>query len=300
MSKQIVFVHGLGRKPPKDAYVRRLKRHLEKSVGRSIPIEDFHAPYWTEAIEPGRQPLTAEEDEYIDSGDGSENFRKYSFLEELKFRAKGVAKGVVTSELEDKISRILSPEVDDDPEGIIDQIRGVVSSFITNEVAGLVYETFVRDLDLYFRQDRRDPVKQIVKNTLNAIPADSKVCVIAHSMGSFVALDVILEGTRHIDRLITIGSPLGLSVIQNDIGLTEGNRAALKQSVSDWINLFDRLDCVAIDSDLEDDFPEIQPMDRPIRNEFVVRHGEDRNHHKSYGYLRAPELGEIVADFLDN
>ncbi len=300
MAKEIVFVHGLGRKPPLDLYVPRLKRYLEESVGRGIAAENFHVAYWTEAIEPGRQPLTAEEDEYKESGDGSVNFRAYTFREEWSFRARGIAKGVVTRELEDRISRILQPGDGDDPEDIISQVRDVVASFITNEVAGAVYETFVRDVDLYFRQGRRDPVKQVVQDALSALPADSQVCLIGHSMGSFVSLDVILEGTRHIDRLITIGSPLGISVVQAEIGLTDENRAGLKENVTDWFNLYDRLDCVAIDSDLEDDFPEIQPIDRPIQNEFIEKEEGKRNHHKSYGYLRSPELGEVVADFLDD
>lgn len=298
MSQHIVFVHGLGRKPPADVYVPRVKRHLEESVGRPVPPESFHVAYWADMIEPGRRPLSPAEDEYIGSSDGSENFREYSFLEELAFRARGVAKGVVTSRLEDEISRLLHPE-DDDPENIINRIREIVSSFITTDVAGQVYERFVRDVDLYFRKGRRPHVKGVVQETLEALPDNSSVCLIGHSMGSFVSLDLILEGTRHIDRLITIGSPLGISVIQKEIGLTDANRAALTRKITDWVNFYDRLDCVAIDSDLEDDFPEIQPMDRPVRNEFVVRHGDERNHHKSYGYLRAAELGEIVADFLD-
>ena len=116
-------------------------------------------------------------------------------------------------------------------------------------------------------------------------------------MGSIIALDLIGSGTRMIDLFVTIGSPLGIGVVQSQIELDDQAKGALPDKIGHWFNFFDRLDVVALDSDLEDDFPQIGPLDVRIKNEFINKDGE-RNHHKSYGYLRTKELGAVVAPFL--
>ena len=98
--------------------------------------------------------------------------------------------------------------------------------------------------------------------------------------------------------LITIGSPLGVTVVQEQINLNSVTRRAIPRRVNRWFNFYDRLDVVALDTDLADDFPGVPLLDVRVRNEFVAKDG-DRNHHKSYGYLRAKPLGEVVRDFLD-
>ena len=116
-------------------------------------------------------------------------------------------------------------------------------------------------------------------------------------MGSIIALAVILRGTHPIDTLITVGSPLGIKVVQKQIGATAAKRRSIPQRVARWFNFSDPLDIVALDSDLKDDFPESGPRDVSIQNEFRSKDGE-RNHHKSYGYLRNKKVGKPVAAFL--
>ena len=65
-----------------------------------------------------------------------------------------------------------------------------------------------------------------------------------------------------------------------------------------------RKDPVALDNHLRRDFEEnargVQVVDDPVQNDYqVLKNGEmDSNPHKSYGYLRTPELSRHVAEFL--
>ena len=71
----------------------------------------------------------------------------------------------------------------------------------------------------------------------------------------------------------------------------------MKERIGEWFNLYDRMDVVAVDSDLADDYDPIEVEDIRIRNQFINKDRE-RNHHKSYGYLRCPEMGEIIEDLI--
>ncbi len=140
-------------------------------------------------------------------------------------------------------------------------------------------------------------------------------------MGSIIAYDV-LSWLKHkhedfaIDTFVTIGSPLGLPhVVQKIVeefkyrGKTDAERLRTPTVVKGrWINFADRKDPVALDARLGDDYGPNDPpsnvtcKDDIVFNDYAIRkHGEkeeNRNHHKSYGYLRTPEFSALVKDFL--
>jgi hypothetical protein len=118
-------------------------------------------------------------------------------------------------------------------------------------------------------------------------------------MGSIVALDVLLHDNQKVNQFISIGSPLGIKVVQNQITTENQRISTLTQTLRGWHNFYDRLDVVALDHDLNDDFHAVQIADTAIHNLFVDKEG-DRNHHKSYGYLRTPALGGVVRSFLQS
>jgi hypothetical protein len=66
-----------------------------------------------------------------------------------------------------------------------------------------------------------------------------------------------------------------------------------------WFNLSDYKDRVAFNYKLKDDFlpnsRAIAPQDKLIWNNYEYK--EVRNPHKSYGYLRCPEMSEITREF---
>ena len=128
-------------------------------------------------------------------------------------------------------------------------------------------------------------------------------------MGSIIAYDVLSQAQPDIkiDTLVTIGSPLGLPIIINKIKseqhikFSKLHKLCTPESVrSHWYNLSDLRDKVAINYNLKDDYSEnskgVRPVDKMVHNNYKI-YG-DENPHKSYGYLRAPEMAEIIDEFL--
>ena len=69
--------------------------------------------------------------------------------------------------------------------------------------------------DYYGKSDVRNRVRDRMANALQR-HADNRVCLIAHSVGSIIAYDVLRMLEQHppgIDHFVTIGSPLGLPVV---------------------------------------------------------------------------------------
>ena len=69
-----------------------------------------------------------------------------------------------------------------------------------------------------------------------------------------------------------------------------------------WVNYVDRADPVAVDSHIRDDFRAndagVRVDDDIVINDYVTSSG-DRKPHKSYGYLRTPELSHHILEFLN-
>ncbi len=128
-------------------------------------------------------------------------------------------------------------------------------------------------------------------------------------MGSIVAFDVLsdLINVKPIDALVTIGSPLGVPVIVGRIFEEQKAKSAQlkKPSTPDnilnrWFNMSDVEDKVALDHTLNDDFTTnnvgVSAQDITVVNDYEIN-GE-LNPHKSFGYLRTPEMANIIHEFL--
>jgi hypothetical protein len=130
-----------------------------------------------------------------------------------------------------------------------------------------------------------------------------KVMLIAHSMGSIVAYDVLRDGSRglkglDITHFVTVGSPLGLADLKT---VFEGPRF-VPECVARWSNFSDPKDPVSSwDTSLCDNYHAnsrgVTISDRLVVNSYVSPAGKP-NAHKIYGYLRTPEVSELIAGFL--
>jgi hypothetical protein len=151
-----------------------------------------------------------------------------------------------------------------------------------------------------------------------ALIEDRKVALIGHSMGSFVAYDVLWRFSHHRDAedmrkkrvylFCTIGSPLGDPMIQN---LMLGKRYGYKEkkglptNIEYWVNFAALGDIVSHDPTLIDDFKAMKKLGliRDFRdyqnlfNPYRNRKGKP-NPHKSYGYLLQPKLAKTMLRFF--
>jgi hypothetical protein len=187
-------------------------------------------------------------------------------------------------------------------------------------IADVIVNRYFRDLAIYYNNElfgeaekaSSVSIKEMVRARLMTSlqkHKDKEIFLIAHSMGSIIAYDVLsfVLPHVHIHTLATIGSPLGLPVVISKIVSEQKDRingsAVLKTPsgvTQDWYNFSDVMDNVAFNYKLSDDFSEnslgIKPIDYIITNDYVCN-GE-RNPHKSYGYLRAREFARVLNDFI--
>jgi pimeloyl-ACP methyl ester carboxylesterase len=174
----------------------------------------------------------------------------------------------------------------------------------------------MRDLENYYsssfinengiRLVTRDVIIERLTDTLNK-HRNKKILLISHSMGSIIAHDALTEyiPDLKIDTLISIGSPLGqkyvLNKILNDQKTNSINKLKVPENIRrNWYNLSDLDDQVALNHLLADLYVSNSKgrniIDKLVQNNFMDN--GIKNSHSSYGYLRTPELAEIVYSFL--
>ena len=132
--------------------------------------------------------------------------------------------------------------------------------------------------------------------------------LVAHSMGSIIAYDVLYELKKEIeiDTFITIGSPLGLPMViskffeEHQIEYDSSTKRPTPESVKNWYNFADIDDGIAANDDLRDEFAPnsagVNPIDNNIYNDY--KNWKTKNAHKSFGYLRSPKMSKVAFDFL--
>lgn len=157
--------------------------------------------------------------------------------------------------------------------------------------------------DYYSDEEKRKKMRARLSDLLRQHQTE-KIFLIAHSMGSIIAYDVLrqLENTTpiNLEHFVTIGSPLGLPFvtlkIRQEFGATRS-----PENVQRWTNIADPCDRVAIDCNLSDEYTAnasgVRPEDVLVHNGYVSPLGK-KNNHKIYGYLRAPEFSAVMSEFL--
>ena len=135
------------------------------------------------------------------------------------------------------------------------------------------------------------------------------IMLVAHSMGSIVAYDVLTCEVPEIKihTFVTMGSPLGLPAVmkkicsEQQIDFRKAKKVTTPENiVTAWYNFADLRDRVSMNYNLHDDYKRnahgVQPQDFIVNNDYEFE--GRKSYHKSYGYLRTPEFSEIVYGFL--
>jgi hypothetical protein len=192
----------------------------------------------------------------------------------------------------------------------IARIRGSVGKALEKVSTVRLGENMVRGTvkakmpDLHFYKNdedlRRAVQSRLFKRLRSARRWRRKVMLIAHSMGSIVAYDVLREYGQYFEDLefVTVGSPLGLAGLKM---VVEGT-LFVPECVAHWSNFSDPKDPVSSwDASLSDNYQAnsrgVTISDHLVINGYVGPSGKP-NAHKIYGYLRTPEISELIASFL--
>lgn len=300
--KIIIVIHGLSNKPEKQllekwcrASVREGLRTIDK---RGTPFT-LKLVYWADLMhEKPQNPKVTDKksDTYLDDPYLPGDPERYATF------TSSMMKQNILAKLEKKLDKIFFDE----------------SSFINLEnIAAILVRKLFKDLDLYYHHDcpvirfrgilARDAIRMRLAELLRKYHKRD-ILLIAHSMGTIISYDVLTQTTPDvsINTLITIGSPLGMPLVLKKILVEQGRdinkdrQPVVPENIcTAWFNFSDLGDPVAINYNLADDFRPntagIAPRDITIYNNY--ENDGDRSPHKLYGYLRAPEVANVIYYF---
>ena len=301
MNKIIIGIHGLGNKPPKEVLEKWWRQSISeglKIIGHPRKDLNFELVYWADSLHP--VPLNPDETEK--SGELYLNER-YLPAEKRKVNKPNGIKEKFLNFFKRQRDKILFNET----------MHVKFPSF-----TDLIIKHFFKDLDIYLTQkcveeNKSDYLaKDIIRDKItDALKKNRRkdILLISHSIGTIVTYEVLIQSEKEleIDSLITIGSPIGVPFIfdklKNDLSVVPEDSDKLKTPeniLTEWENLADTEDKVAQSADLRKLFApnshNVAPTMRLVDNDYQSEGIE--NPHKSFGYLRTPELAQIIDDFL--
>ena len=273
-SKLIIGIHGLSNKPPE----KTLATWWEKAMLEGLHVNsklkrdalDFKSIYWAQYRYDKPDP---DPDKYRKARKG-----------ELKYYREGW-----TDYLREKLL--------DFGGDVLDSMKEM---FGMDALAEKVLKSKLEDLHGYYAdKDLRDKLRDCLRTAI-LDNRDKRLMLVAHSMGTIIAYDVLRQLGREdanlsIEHFVTMGSPLGLPHVKHKI-IKENRLVRTPSIVKNWTNLADRRDPVALDIHLSDDYEENYAGVR-VKDDLVMNDWGGINH-KSYGYLRTPEFSDILRSFI--
>jgi hypothetical protein len=302
MSKIIIGIHGLGNKPPKEILESWWKQSIRegfRKAGKPRVLFNFELVYWSDLIYP--EPLD------IDVTDPEDPL----YLLEPYLPGRNLPL-VENTPLKTKLIKYLEKQID---KLFLDEDLTLNFSSITDKIL----HRYFKDLETYYSSipantdNGQLTIRDQIRGRLAAVLEKHKkkdILLLSHSMGSIIAYDVLTQTAPNIaiDTFITAGSPLGLPIIIGRIYAEQKKKhldytkVYAPQNVKyNWYNFADPEDRIAIDATLNDDYAAnrygVKAIDKVVHTNYEVK-GE-RNAHKSYGYLRTPEMIKVFEEFLN-
>ncbi|BDM69082.1 hypothetical protein HEK616_25690 [Streptomyces nigrescens] len=140
-----------------------------------------------------------------------------------------------------------------------------------------------KDVHAYFFGGAGPAMRAVVQEALDG-PDGGPLVVVGHSLGTIIAYEALRERAREVALLVTVGSPLAITEIQDSLA----RPPAVPDGVTAWRNASDLRDLVALDHTLR---PEYAPQDRVTD---VLVTNDSRNHHGIGEYLSQHPVREPV------
>jgi hypothetical protein len=292
-AKTIVYVHGIGNKPPASA----LKVLWDTALfGRDLGDKSRMA-YWV-----NREYYPAPEAASLQGDTGApppgfravdlpliqtdtvgfslapemlsvENPEQIAILRSIAEKMQGADASIAACDMEAKV--LLLPEA--------------ARRFITRFLTGL----FLRDVNDYlFGKTRHQAMIDAVEERL---ATGGPFVVVGHSLGSVIAYEALCRKSYDVPLFVTIGSPLGLTEVEDGLKHWLGcGVLAPPDGVAHWLNVADRLDIVALDGDITNDFTPNTVIEN-IAN-FCINPDSPQSPHSGTGYLSIPLVRQAVRE----
>ena len=270
----VLYVHGIGEQPHSDI----LKREWDLALfGREMGARTRMA-YWSDVLRGGQRTRRTR----ATARGSAVN------IDSLLSDAGVPAEDVEAQRLIQALMRTMGMESRDARTRVLP-----LPAFLRKPIARAFLEALIKDTAAYFF---RRGVRRKVQDRLRAAlpPTKDPVVIIAHSQGSIIALEVLAalaERTpAQVSHLITIGSPLGITEVQDFLSC----ELEVPKGVEAWHNFADPLDPVALDKGIGNDFM----SDGFIKDELVLNTNTRRldgfNPHSAVGYLSHHDVRTVV------
>lgn len=316
----ITFIHGIGNKPPKDILLRDWT--LALASGGLLPgAEGVTTSFvrWADVMY--ASPSARDQDfEAVDHDRGTEEADEETAwidrlvdAEEAAF-VRGLAERLDFGQA--------SPDGDGFVSNTLDRLShkaldGVDYSFEAIPVPWFIkrrfMKRFLKDVHHYLFDAESTPrpgetyrvqghIRRLFVDQLKAdadANRDGPHVVVGHSMGTVIAYDCLkhVPDCPAIDGLVTLGSPLGLSEIHTNFKPPYSKQDAFPADKlkGPWINVYDRLDPVAFDARIANDYQ--QNGQQVVQDIRVFNGGVWR--HDSAKYLAQAKVCKALETLLE-
>ncbi|MGH9465645.1 MAG: S8 family serine peptidase, partial [Thermoanaerobaculia bacterium] len=172
--------------------------------------------------------------------------------------------------------------------------------FLRKLLTERITKTFLTDVhELFFVAKRRAEMEQSLRERLE--PGGGPFVVVGHSQGSMIAylvLSALDPAEFDVPLFVTVGSPLGLTEVKDQIRKLTGAALTVPRCVRRWINVADLLDPVALDKGLRGDY-KASPRGVKVEDDLVWNRDSPRHPHSGSGYLSTRPVRESVRQAVD-
>lgn len=292
----IIYIHGIGNKPPASV----LKCQWDMALFNAALGDRSRMAYWVnKEYYPDPLDETCAAGDVVDTGDGPATrsimgiagtaAATVNVNDEIAALAPGDP--VRQAWLKRVAAKMAASTAVTPAEMRTRNVRAKViplPEFLRQLIARNLTRLLLRDVnDFLFVPKRREAMEKSLLDRLE--PGGGPFVVISHSQGTMVAYNVLrqLDPDKFpVPLFVTIGSPLGMQEVQDVLRQWTGGKLPFPPCVKRWVNVADRLDPVAIDNDISNDF------EGKIVNESGIGINEDSpwHPHSGTGYLRTNKV----------
>jgi len=315
----VTFIHGIANKPEPDALLGIWRRVLtETATPLDLAGEGVTSSlvYWADLMYEKPDPDVANHEgvlentpQAIDASGGAELPRgdtdaERRFIEAMRKQLTNLSDAEIDAQI---AAAARTPAAPPAAGGAPALERVPLPWFLKKPLMSVL----LRDVHHYLFDKEYGPegkpkvrIQQVIRqrfvDELARVPAgNGPHVVVSHSMGTVIAYDCLkrVAACPAVDGLITIGSPLGLDEIQDQMqpGWSRGEGFPAERVRDRWFNLFDRLDPVCgFDPKLANDYQRGSRgtvLDQEVENSGAWRHSATK-------YLRQPAFGQALRSLL--
>ena len=314
IARTIVYVHGIGNKPPQSV----LKCQWDHALMGFDLGERSRLAYWVNrAYYPQPAPGTCASGDMVDleeqpTGAGltvAQHMRSVSLKDEIVAlnsnpNAQAILRRIAAKvdQPREDVAAIVAFSADKirakDVEAKVLPLPSPVRAWIARKLT----RALLRDVnDFLFVPERRQIMRESLESRLRV--GGGPFVIVGHSQGSMIAYDVLsrMDPARCDVRLfVTIGSPLGIAEVQDQLKtMTNQQRLAVPRCVHRWLNVADPLDPVAADRKLANDYAPSTNAGVRIKDDVEWNSDSPWHPHSGTGYLSLKVVRSAVREAVD-